>query len=328
MLTLTACGKQSTSEKDSSKQSQADVSAVNNKKASSTEKSSESSSKTNQTSTASTKTSSSTSATKSAAKVTTLWDSDKQSQLKNKIQELAQSDTASDTNGQSYTYTVYDENNQYTNDLGTFPQDFPNKTFTLNSAITTLAWSTDGTGSAEYNVVAVVGEAVKNAAGMQASGGSTMFFAFKDGQPVVLSMQIGSVILDTSTVDLTADTGSDKSVAFSEIAGVAASSAVAPITETEADTLAKTAGVQVYYPWLTTEGSEHGNITGGAYIAGDDGSMTIRWYATSAHANLDTVKLTPNTDGTVHVVWDEASLETADGQPSESSIIKDTVIPR
>lgn len=103
-----------------------------------------------------------------------LWDSTKQEKLDDFFDDWA------DTMKQEY--DKYDGEGQIKTASGEeFPKDFD--MVYLNDQKVSLAYETDGQGSADYNVVAIYNHDNNEGA---TAGHITYFFAFHDGQPIVL----------------------------------------------------------------------------------------------------------------------------------------------
>lgn len=114
-----------------------------------------------------------TSTTTTQATQALLWDNKKKEELASFIQRWGK------TMNQSY--ISYDEANS-SNYAGLhFPADFDKYTMAVDDITTTIAWSTNGLGEAEYNVVAVYCDVDGGTI-----GGHLYLFAFKEQQPVVL----------------------------------------------------------------------------------------------------------------------------------------------
>lgn len=107
-------------------------------------------------------------------KVIALWDREKDVQLKNFIDQWAP------TMHQSY--TKYDGANSLKTSTGTmYPDDLTR--VTVNGSKVSIGWSKDGSGSKEYNVVAIYNH---DGVVPPTPNHITYFFAFHDKKPVVL----------------------------------------------------------------------------------------------------------------------------------------------
>lgn len=157
---FTGCGSQAKSNSASShKTTDSSVNSSKKIKQGSSNKSSE-------------KTSSSSSS--SAKKVSTLWNNSKDEQLETFINKWAPT--------MKQTYTKYDGTNSLKTSVGSvYPDDLSK--VNVNGEKTSIGWSKDGEGNYTYNVVAIY-----NYDGTEPPMPNhiTYFFAFRDGQPVVL----------------------------------------------------------------------------------------------------------------------------------------------
>lgn len=116
---------------------------------------------------------STTSTTSSAETTVLLWNNEKKQALAQFMVSWGQT--------MNQTYTSYDEANS-SNYAGLhFPADFDKHTMAVDGDTATMAWSTNGLGEADYNVVAVYCDVEGGNV-----GGHLYLFAFHEQQPVVL----------------------------------------------------------------------------------------------------------------------------------------------
>lgn len=197
-----------------------------------------------------------------------------------------------------------------------FPSKLAQTDLAVDDTPVTAAWSTDGTGSADYNVVAIYCDVDGGTA-----GGHLYLFTFHNGQPVVLITSQNQGTPDNRLhFSVTANT--DLKTGFANIVsgqgtGQANTSqpttnAVSPISAAEAQAIVAAQNIQ----YREEQGEPAGNK---ASLAG--GGIVLKQYAGAQ--GIDIIKLTPKPGNKVNIIVQNGSLR--DGQAGETAPISQNI---
>lgn len=220
-----------------------------------------------------------------------LWDSKRDAQLTAFIKQWEQ------TMGQSY--DKYDGKTPLETLSGTFPADLGNES--VDGQTNVLGWSPDGSGNNTYNVVAIY-----NYVGTEPPlpNHIAYFFAFHDGQPVVIADQSrdgGPRATFTKNTDLKSN--------FEKIAAngssttsnkTSSNTAVEPITLQEAIGLIEKGGFTDFDPDHVTNPSPSHSLSNGGYEV----------IIPKGAQGEDHFKLIPKSNGTVLITAEYGSIGT------------------
>lgn len=218
-----------------------------------------------------------------------LWDSKRDAQLTAFIKQWEQ------TMGQSY--DKYDGKTPLETLSGTFPADLGNES--VNGQTNVLGWSPDGLGNNTYNVVAIY-----NYVGTELPlpNHIAYFFAFHDGQPVVIvdqSRDGGPRASFTKNTDLKTNFEKIAASGGTTSSKISSNTAVEPITLQEASSLIQKGGFTDFDPDHTNPSPSHSLSNGGYEVIIAKGAQ-----------GEDRFKLIPKSDGTVLITAEYGSLST------------------
>lgn len=275
-----------------------------------------SSNETNSNSTISSETSSST----TESQVTNvLWNKEKKAALKSHMMSWGQI--------MKQTYQEYDETKD-TNYAGlTFPSgfsDYENR-MAVGDTPVTISWSPDGTGSSDYNVVGIYCNVYGGTV-----GGYLYLFTFHNHQPVILVTSQNQAMPD-NRLHFKETENEDLKKGFVDIANnqyepeSSEETAFNPIDYSEAKRILAREGIIFDdKPGHLVKDGEFDFTSGGNNIPLENGGILLRQY--SGARGFEQYTLTPNTDGTIHIVWETSSID--GGKRVNIENMKDIVVNR
>lgn len=248
-----------------------------------------------------------------------LWNREKKVALKSHMMSWGQI--------MKQTYQEYDETKD-TNYAGlTFPSgfsDYENR-MAVGDTPVTISWSPDGTGSSDYNVVGIY----CNVDGGTV-GGYLYLFTFHNQQPVILVTSQNQAMPDnrlhfkeTENEDLKKGFLDIVNNQYQPISNEEA--AVNPIDYSEAKIILAREGI--FFddkPGHLVKDGEFDFTSGGNNIPLENGGILLRQY--SGARGFEQYTLIPNTDGTVHIVWETSSID--GGKRVNIENMKDIVVNR
>lgn len=248
-----------------------------------------------------------------------LWNREKKALLKSHMMSWGQI--------MKQTYQEYDETKD-TNYAGlTFPSgfsDYENR-MAVGDTPVTISWSPDGTGSSDYNVVGIY----CNVDGGTV-GGYLYLFTFHNQQPVILVTSQNQAMPD-NRLHFKETENEDLKKGFLDIVNNQyqpisnEETAVNPIDYSEAKTILAREGIIFDdKPGHLVKDGEFDFTSGGNNIPLENGGILLRQY--SGARGFEQYTLIPNTDGTVHIVWETSSIDS--GKRVNIENMKDIVVSR
>lgn len=248
-----------------------------------------------------------------------LWDREKKASLKSHMMSWGQI--------MKQTYHEYDETKD-TNYAGlTFPSgfsDYENK-MAVGDTPVTISWSPDGTGSSDYNVVGIY----CNVDGGTV-GGYLYLFTFHNQQPVILVTSQNQAMPDNK-LHFKETENEDLKKGFLDIVNNQyqpisnEETAVNPIDYSEAKRILAREGIIFDdKPGHLVKDGEFDFTSGGNNIPLENGGILLRQY--SGARGFEQYTLIPNTDRTVHIVWETSSID--GGKRVNIENMKDIVVNR